>query len=116
MVSYPFKITKTQGRDYNFFQKVTVTWNQFGGGATDGYSPDCIITLPSSFSSLWLINETGSTVVEVSYNGYTVHDELNPTILPQGAQYLNRPGCSLIWLRLKTGASATVSIRAWGVR
>jgi hypothetical protein len=105
-------ITKTQGRDYNFFKKVTVTWSTFGGGQSDGVSPDVIITF--STQGLMLLNEDSSSVIEVSYNGTTVHDELNPALPSKGVSYDGRTE-SLIWLRLKSGSSAVVSIRAWSI-
>lgn len=106
-------ITKTQGRDFNYFKKITVTWSNFGGGASDGYSPDIII--PFSTQGFLLLNEDSSSVVEVSFNGNTVHDELNPSLPSRGIAYDNRVN-SLVWFRLKTGGSAVISIRAWGIR
>lgn len=103
-------IKKNQGRDFNFFQKVTVTWNTFGGGASDGYGPDLIIKFPTK--GIILLNEDASSIVEVSFNGSAVHDELNPTLASKDVTYDNRT-VSLIWFRLKTGASAVVSVRAW---
>lgn len=101
------KITK--GRDFNFFTKVTVTWNTYGGG-TDGQAPDVIV--PFSTQGIMLLNEDTSSVIEVSMNGNTTHDELNPTLASKGVAYDNRVVC-FIWFRLKSGTSATVSVRAW---
>jgi hypothetical protein len=103
----------TVGRDFNFFQKVTCTWTTFGGDSASGQQPDLIITFPTQ--GILLLNETSSTVVQVSYNGLTVHDELNASLPSQGIAYDNRV-ISCIWFRLETGASATISVRAWAVR
>lgn len=102
--------TKTLGRDFNFFKKVTVTWNTFGGGNTDGKSPEIII--PFSTQGFILMNEDNSSIIEVSMNGSIVHDELNPGLPSKALAYDNRVA-SFIWFRLKSGASAVVSIRAW---
>ena len=106
-------ITKHQGRDFNYFTKITITSSSFGGTSGDGYSPDVII--PFSTQGFMLLNEDTAAVVEVSFNGNTVHDELNPTLPSRGVIYDNRVN-SLIWLRLKSGSSAVVSIRAWALR
>ena len=105
-------IRKTQGHDFNYFTKVTVTWSNFGGSSTDGYSPDVII--PFQTQGFILLNEDATNIVEVSYNGNTLHDELNPSLPSKGLAYDARVN-SLMWLRLKTGSAgpAVISIRAW---
>lgn len=109
----PFPILKNQGRDFNYFQKFVINWSTFGGSNSDGYSPLGIITFPTQ--GLIIVNETASTTIQLSYNGNTIHDELDPSLFPQGIQYNNRV-VSLFWARLTTGASATLSVRAWGIR
>jgi len=109
-------VTKTQGHDFNFFQKVTCTWSNFGGGPgfnnkSDGASPDIAITF--STQGFILTNEDTSAIIEVSYNGTTVHDEINPAIM-KSITYDNRRN-SLMWFRLKTGGSAVISVRAWAI-
>ena len=101
------------GRDFNYFQKITVTWTTFGGNSVDGYQPDAIITFPTQ--GILLLNEDTASVIQVSYNGLTVHDQLDPTLPSKGVAYDNRV-VSTIWLKLVSGASAVVSIRAWGTR
>jgi hypothetical protein len=115
----------TQGRDFNYFNKVTISSAIYGGSNTafylpdgyqDGYSPDALITFPTY--GIILLNETASSVVRVSYNGQTDHDELNTTITTANAasfEYDNRV-VSAIWFRLVSGGAATVSIRAWAIR
>lgn len=100
------------GRDFNFFQKVTVTWPSFGSNSVSGQQPDLIITCPTQ--GIIVINEDTSSIVQVSFNGQTVHEEINPTIVP-GFAYDNRV-ISKIWFKLISGSSAVVSIRAWGTR
>jgi hypothetical protein len=108
-------IRKNVGHDFNYFTKVTVTWSAFGGSSADGSSPDLIIPFPTQ--GLMLLNEDSTNIVEVSFNGNTLHDELNPAQPSKGIAYDNRVN-SLVWLRLKTGSAgpAIVSVRAWGVR
>jgi hypothetical protein len=112
--NYPGIGYKTQGRDYNFYQKIPVTATTFGGSSVDGYQPDTIITF--STQSVMFLNE-GAGTVEVSFNGVTVHDTLSSTNASAGIVYDNRV-ISMIWLRVQAGSSGpiNVSIRAWGIR
>lgn len=103
----------TLGRDFNFFQKITVTWSTFGGGSVDGEQPDVLITFPTQ--GLLLLNEDPASVIQVSFNGETVHDQLDPTLPSRGIAYDNR-SVSKIFFRLLSGGSAVVSVRAWGVK
>jgi hypothetical protein len=114
-MTYAKYITKTQGRDFNFFQKVNVTWSTFGGGSLDGYSPDIIITF--SNLSVMMLNEATTGVVEFSLNGNTVHGELDASTVTKSLSFDNRP-MSLIWFRLKSGTAGPVSIAttSWGIR
>lgn len=114
-------IKKNQGHDFNYYKKLSVNWSQFGApdGYTvaDGYGPDLIITFPTT--GLLLLNEgtTSSQVVEYSFNGNTVHGELDPSLPSKGIIFDNRV-VSLIWFRIKSGSTGPVTIRvdAWGIR
>jgi hypothetical protein len=101
------------GRNFNFFQKVTVTATTFGGTSVSGTQPDVIITFPTQ--GILLLNEDAAAVVQVSFNGNSVDDQLDPTLPSKGVAYDNRV-VSTIWFKLVSGASAVVSIRAWGTR
>lgn len=109
-------IKKTQGRDFNFFQRTTVTWAQFGApdGYTtvDGYGPDLVITFPTY--GVIFTHESGDPV-EYSFNGTTVHGDLTANTDRDQLVFENRP-MSLIWFRLKSGSTATISVEAWGTR
>jgi len=111
-------IKKTQGRDFNYFSKTAVNWTQFGApdGYTlaDGYGPDLFITF--STQSVIFLNE-GSGVVEYSFNGTTIHGELDSTKPSAGLSFDNRVIC-LVWFRVKSGSSGpiNVSVHAWGIR
>lgn len=111
--NYPGIGYKTQGNDFNFFQKVTVTASTFGGGSVSGAQPDIIIKFATQ--GIYLLNEgTLSTqVIEYSFNGSNLHGELDPTLPSRGLMFDNRQ-VSMIWFRLKAGSSSTVlSVAAW---
>jgi hypothetical protein len=96
---------RTQGKDFNYFQRVSVS------SATFGDHPDAVITFKNN--SIMFINE-GSGVVEVSFNGNTVHTELNSADFSKGLIFDNRQ-ISTIWLRVKSGSTGPISVRieAW---
>lgn len=102
---------KTIGRDFNFFEKISVSATEFGGDSVDGYQPDAIITF--SNAGIMLMNE-GTGVVEYSFNGNTVHGELDSTKDSASLAFDNRK-ISCIWLRVKSGSSGPIVIRidAW---
>ena len=106
----------TDGFDPNFYQKVDVNWATFGG-QTDGNSPDIIITFPAQ--SVILLNEatTSSQVVEYSFNGQTVHGELDPSLPSRGLSFDNRV-ISKIWFRVKSGSAGPITVRvdSWSTR
>lgn len=100
---------RTQGKDFNFFQKINVTSPGFAP------SPDLIITFPTQ--GVVFINENNSGIVEYSFNGNTVHGELDPS-LPSKSKVFDNRVISIMWWRVKSGSSGpiTVSIEAWGMR
>ena len=104
-------IKYSRGKDWNFFEKSAVNWTTFGGNSPDGYQPDMII--PFNTRGALFLNE-GTGVVEYSFNGTTVHGELNSAGISAGLSFDNRIVCK-IWLRVKTGSSGpiTVSVQAW---
>jgi hypothetical protein len=90
-----------------FFQKVTVA----GAAFSDALNPQVIVNV-TGVNNYSLSNETAGSVVEVSYNGNFVQDELDSTQTTKFVQYNNRP-VDTIWFRLKSGSAATVSVRCW---
>jgi hypothetical protein len=102
------------GFNRNFFIKYTVTETTFGGASVDGYQPSVIINLIGTTQTVMLLNEDATNIVEVSFNGNFVDEELNPTLPSRGLSYDFRP-LSKIWFRLKSGSPgpAIVSVRAW---
>lgn len=122
-MAFPGIKKKTRGPDYDYYQKVEVNWTQFGApdGYTtaDGYGPDLVI--PFSTQSVVFLNEEADTapdkVVEYSFNGITVHGELDSSLPTRGLVFDNRV-VSLIWFRVKAGSTGPITIRvdAWGTR
>ena len=110
--NYP-NIGKIQhGRDHNFYQKIIVTATDFGNTTISGEQPDIVITFPTH--SIMLLNEDTTNIIEYSFNGNTVHGELNPTLPTRGLVFDNRT-VSLMWFRIKSGSSGPVTVRidAW---
>lgn len=101
----------TTGWDYNYFQIIAVSTSTFGGGSTSGQQPDAIITFPTQ--AVQFLN-LGTGTVEFSFNGNTVHGELNSTNASAGLTFDNRT-VSTIWFRVKSGSSGpiSVSVTAW---
>lgn len=113
--NFPYIGKKTHGRDFNFYQKIDVISTNFGSESVDGLQPDMIITFPTQ--TVMFLNEETSGVVEYSFNGNTVHGELDPTLPSKSLTFDNRV-ISLIWFRVKSGSSGPITIRvdAWGIR
>lgn len=100
------------GRDFNFYEKVNVVAADFGSESVSGEQPDVIITF--STQSLMFMNESNAGVVEYSFNGITVHGELDPS-LPTRAMTFDNRVASLIWFRVKSGSVGPITVRidAW---
>lgn len=107
-----------QSTDFNYFQKVDVNWSQFGAPdgytITDGYGPDLVIKFVTQ--SIMFLNE-GTGVVEYSFNGVTVHGELDSANSSKFLTFDSRV-VSTIWFRVKSGSTGPIKIRvdAWGLR
>lgn len=101
-------IRAKQGYTNCYFRKLVVANPAF----TAITFPDVAINV-IGLTGFSLSNETSAAnVVEVSFNGTDVHDELDSALVTKFANYPDRsPGC--IWFRLKSGATATVAVRAW---
>lgn len=117
--NYPGIGYTTYGRDWNYFQKITVTTTTFGGDSVDGYQPTIII--PFMTQSVMFLNLTASgtsgSVVEFSFNGTQVHGELDPKNASIGLSFDNRV-VSKVWFRVQAGSTGpiSVSVQAWSTR
>lgn len=94
------------GRDFNFFAKTSVTATTFGGTSVSGQQPDIVITFPTQ--TVMFLNE-GSGVVEYSFNGNTVHGELNSATSSVGLAFDNRV-VSAVWFRIQSGSTGPIVI------
>jgi len=105
---------KTLGRDFNFFEVVSVNTATFGGGAIDGYQPDIVVTFPTQGFSFISYGSASTNTIEYSFNGTTVHGELVPVTGSASLIFSNRT-MATVWFRLKAGSSGPVNIRveAW---
>jgi hypothetical protein len=113
--NYPNIGKITHGRDFNFYQKVQVVSTSFGGNTVDGQQPDVVITFTTQ--SVMFLNENTTGTVEYSFNGSTVHGELDPT-LPSRAMTFDNRTVSCIWFRVKSGSTGPITVRvdAWATR
>ena len=104
----------TTSVDFDFFEKLSVSATTFGGGSVSGQQPD--MRIPFSTQSVMFINE-GSGVVEYSFNGTTIHGELDSTKASAALSFDNRV-VFYIWFRVKSGSSGPIvcSVHAWGTR
>lgn len=93
------------GAPSNFFKKVTVS------SATFTATSDIVISF--STQGLMMLNE-GTGVIEYSFNGVTVHGELDPALPNKGVAMDNIRVCP-IWFRLKSGSTSVVSTTAWSI-
>jgi hypothetical protein len=122
----PTGVTKYQGRSYDYFNKIPVTWSAFGGG--NNGNPD--IFIPFSTDTVQFTNLTtdgytqvagggalyNTAVIEYSLNGTTVHGELGSGYHNTFLEFKNRV-VGLVWFRIQSGSgNATISVQAWGIR
>lgn len=98
------------GQTFSYFKKITVSRTTYGD-PNDGYR--CDIQIPFVCQGFSLSNQTGS-VVSVSFDGFTDHDELDTTLVTKFVQYDNRV-VSKMWFKVPS-ATATVVVRIWGTR
>jgi hypothetical protein len=109
----------TFGRDWNFFQKKDISLTAFGADSIDGYQPDMLITF--STQGIIFTNETApgaGKIVEYSFNGTTVHGELDAAATSLTKQLIfNNRTVAKIWFRVKSGSTGpiTISVQAWSV-
>lgn len=106
------KATIQYGRDFNFFQKISITNTTFNTDA------DMVITFPTFTTTFQL--ESGAGIVQYSFNGIHVHGDMTPFVVASGSPYsanlsfVNRPICK-IWFLTSTGTSV-VRVESWGIR
>jgi hypothetical protein len=98
----------TQGHDYNFFAKPTITDTSFPS------SPQVMINLATHVQG-FSIAVTDGYAIEYSFNGTTLHGDLVPAEGTSSVQFNNRP-VSKIFFRALGADPVTVRVEAWAVR
>lgn len=95
------------GRDFNFYKKIIVENFDFDEEC------NAIITFPTQTVMMLLENNIG--VVEYSFNGNTVHGELNSALPSRAISFDNRK-ITKMWFRLRSGSTGPLTVRvdAWG--
>lgn len=113
--NFPGLKKKTKPSKKDFFTKLSIVATDFGSDTVDLQQPDIFISFPTR--GVLFLNEgtLASQTVEYSFDGITVHGELNPTLLSKGISFDNRI-IGTVWFRLKSGSTGPVTIRveAWG--
>ena len=94
----------TAGRDFNFYQKKTISESDFQDEC------DMVITFQTQTVMMLLENTTG--VLEYSFNGNTLHGELDATLPSRGLVFDNRV-ITKIWFRVKSGSDLIIRVEAW---
>lgn len=92
---------------YNYFDKILVSTTAF---------EDHPVVWDFVSSGIILINETGTSghIIEYSFDGETLHGDLDPDLESAYLTFTHRHECK-VWFRLKTvGQTATVRVEAWG--
>jgi hypothetical protein len=96
----------TNGRDFNFFQKIEVT--------SAGFTHDCDILIPFLTQGvMFLLEDSG--VVEYSFNGNTLHGDMDSGGASKGMVFDNRT-IGKVWFRVASGSVGPITVRveAWG--
>lgn len=95
-------VPKTQGKDFNFFTKFSVTDTSFPTNAQ--------VVIPfAGQSGFSLVNE-GATIIEYSFNGTTLHGDLTPGTVTAAIIFDDRR-IPAIWFR--ASSSSIVRVEAW---
>jgi len=101
----------TYGRDFNFYKKMSVSATAFNTDA------DMIITFTTQGVQFLNLGSGTANVIEFSFNGNTVHGELDASRVSAGITFDNRVVCK-IWFRIQSGSTGPVdvSVNAWSIQ
>ena len=104
----PGKPKNEKGADFNLFKRVTITSSSFADYA------DVTMNFRHSNLGFTMLFE-GSGTIEYSFNGITVHGDMDSAKATKGLVFDNRK-VDAIWFRLGTASSGvTVRVEAWAV-
>lgn len=97
------------GRDKNYYQQITVS-------IVGNWNTNCDTVITFTTQGVQFLN-MGSGIIEYSFNGNTVHGQLNSADASSGLTFDQRV-VSKIWFRVKTGSTGpiTVSVQAWSIQ
>lgn len=98
------------GKDFNFYRLVPVSQT-----TTFAEESDVTLTFTPTELTFHSYGTGGTAVVEYSFNGNTVHGELDPSKNSGFLLFKNRV-VSGIWFRVKSGSTGPISVRveSWG--
>ncbi len=89
---------------YNYFEVISISDTFFSLSQSVAFG-----FIPVGFS---LLNR-GDRIVEYSFDGTTLHGDLNPGDASAYMVFKNRSE-SRVWLRVPSGVTANIRIEAWG--
>src|SRR5690242_17526320 len=92
------------GKDFNYFNKVTVSAANFGTNA------DVVINFRGQVG-FSMMNESNG-VVEYSFNGNTLHGDIDSSKDSKTLKFDSRR-ITKIWFRLKSGGPCVIRVEAW---
>lgn len=114
----------TWGKDHNFYKEVIISATTFGAdtlpdgySTVDGYDCNAFIWFPPQ--TIILLNKTvagtASKIVQYSFNGNTVHGELDAADTATRCLIFNNRMVNKIWFRVKSGSSGpiTIAVQSW---
>lgn len=94
---------KPTKKTFNFFNKITVSSNEFIHVAYWDFIS----------AGIMLLNESAiGNIVEYSFDGINTHGDLNPSLASAGVVFDNRHQ-DRIYFRLSSGVSAIIRVEAW---
>lgn len=92
------------GKDFNFFQKLTISSATFNNNSDVNFS----FRGRASFT----FSNEGTGVIEYSFNGNTLHGDMTPGTASAALTFDNRQATA-VWFRLKSGSASIVRVEAW---
>ncbi len=91
-------------KTFNFFDRLTITSGNF---------EDNMVQWDFISAGILLLNEgTTGNIIQYSFDGVSVHGDLDPDLASAGIAFDNRHQ-DRIYFRLSTGTSANVRVESW---
>lgn len=100
-----FGVYMAKFKDTNYFNSFSVSNTSFSSNLASW-------NFISTAIGIFVLSTSASDIIEISFDGESVHDRINPYYV-QGVFYDNRHAGKL-WLRKQSsGSSVTVQVSAW---